>query len=125
MSSACGTLTHVRPSPVSSIRLSLWSLRDQPRLHADALDLSFEQSLKLIAEPATENSWNLMLELPALTTRMVSVTASGPDRLLGYLTVAKEHSDGARGHARPQIVGARGENDRDARAEHDARRIGL
>ena len=40
---------YVRPSPSLLDLLSLWSLRDQPRVHAYALDLSFEQSLKLIA----------------------------------------------------------------------------
>src|SRR5512143_825376 len=66
-----------------------------------------------------------MLELPALTTRIVSLTASGPDRLLRDLAMAKKHGHGAGRHACPDIVRARGEDDRDASAEHDARRIGV
>src|SRR5262249_9563174 len=69
--------------------------------------------------------WNLMLELPALTTRIVSLTASGPDRLLRDLAMAKERCNGAGGHARPDIVCARGEDDRHPRAEHDPCRIRL
>src|SRR5690349_7525761 len=65
-----------------------------------------------------------MLELPALTTRIVSDTALCPDRLL-QLAIAKKDCNGARSHARPDIVCARGEYDRNARAEHDARRVGM
>src|SRR6185312_3595434 len=65
-----------------------------------------------------------MLELPALTTRIVSLTVSGPDRLL-QLAMAKKGGYCARRQARPDIVRARGEDDRNACAEHDARRVGM
>ena len=114
---------YVRPSPSLLDLLSLWSLRDQPRVHAYALDLSFEQSLKLIA-----SSHGKKLKLDARAAGVDDENrvrhGSAPDRLL-QLTMAKEHSHSARCHACPEIVGARGENDRDARAEHDPRRIGL
>jgi hypothetical protein len=57
-----------------------------------------------------------MLELPALTTRMVAVTPSGLDRLFCHLAVAEQYGDGAGGHARPNVIGTRGQNDRHAGA---------
>src|SRR5262245_30151248 len=74
---------------------------------------------------ATKKSRNLMLELPALTTRIASVTGSGLDWLFRNLALTEKRCHGAGSHAGHDIVGARGEYDRHPRAEHDAGRIGV
>ena len=66
-----------------------------------------------------------MLELPALTTRMVSVMAHDRIGVLRRAGYARKHRNGAGGHARAHVIGARREDDRHARAEHDARSIGV
>ena len=86
--------------------------RDEVRLHANTLDLPFKRRSSW-SPAATENSWNLMLELPAFTTRTVSVTALDLDGLLGYLTVPEKNGDGAGGHARSYIICPRCKDDRD------------
>ena len=73
----------------------------------------------------TANSWNLMLELPALTTRMVSVMAQARTGCFRPVVVRVAASPRRRRHARPDVVGPRGQDDRHARAEHDAGGIGV
>src|SRR6476620_4219662 len=66
-----------------------------------------------------------MLELPALTTRMVSATAQARIGCFAIWLWRSREATAQGGNARPHMVGPRGQNDRHPRAEHDAGGIGM
>src|SRR5215471_16901771 len=74
---------------------------------------------------AAANSENLMLEEPALTTAIASAISG--HHFAARLAAGSCHQrrDRARRKASHDRVGAAGENDRHARAEHDARCVGV
>ena len=69
-----GYVGHISTGPgLVDKGLALLSFGGEPGMHADTLDLAFQAAPQLSWSPVpTSKSWNLMLELPALTTKMVS-----------------------------------------------------
>src|SRR5258706_3132566 len=77
--------------------------------------------------PGSLTSENLMLDEPALSTRIASVIGASHHRHRRRLAlrVRDQRRDRARRESRFNGVGSARENDRHARAEHNARAVGI
>src|SRR3954463_10888411 len=85
----------------------------------------FRLRLSPLAPPTISKSWNLMLDEPALTTRMVSGIASSLYRVSKAQAMGVESGNGTGRHARHHAVGPARQDDWHARAQDDAGGIGV
>src|SRR5689334_8481284 len=74
--------------------------------------------------PSTEKTWNLTLDDPALTTRIVSMASRCGRRRAAAPGIGIEGRHRTGGKSGAQRIRARRQDDRYARAEHDAGAIG-
>src|SRR5712675_1614232 len=77
-----------------------------------------------MASPTIRKSLNLMLELPALTTKMARLIGLDLHRLVLHQVVGIENRNGAGSQTGPHVVGAARQDQGDARAEDDPCGIG-
>src|SRR5262249_53551488 len=74
--------------------------------------------------PSAAKTWNLRLDEPALTTRMVSMASRRRQDRGAPPGIGTEDRDRAGRHPGAYGISTRGENDRYARAEHQSGRVG-
>ena len=127
---ACKRGRHIGTSPAhrSACRSgrAIGATRAQPRPRADAVHLAFDHDARARVRRRCANTWNLTLDEPALTTRIVSMALTPPaSARRARRACGVERRDRAGGHAGAHRIRARGQYDRHPRAEHDAGRIGL
>src|SRR5690242_6388190 len=78
------------------------------------------RNTKCSSSSCTRKSENLILDEPALRTRITSVIASPDHRRALPAGLGNQDGDGARGQPGLNRIGPTGQNDGNARAEHDA-----
>jgi hypothetical protein len=105
-------------------RFAVLAARPQARTTADAIHLALDQAPQL-PSPSTEKTWNLTLDEPALTTRIVSmaITRQRWSMLAPRMRIERRHRAGS--HPRARRVRTRRQNDGHPGAEHDAGTICL